>query len=50
MGNDLHFETFPLLETERLILRELRPEDAETVFRLLSDAEVVPLRPSHDSS
>ena len=41
MGNDLHFETFPLLETERLILRELRPEDAETVFRLLSDAEVV---------
>jgi ribosomal-protein-alanine N-acetyltransferase len=41
MGNDLHFETFPLLETERLILRELRPEDAEAVFRILSDAEVV---------
>src|SRR5260370_3771082 len=41
MGNDLHFETFPLLEPERLILRELRPADAETVFRLLSDDEVV---------
>ena len=39
MGNDLHFETFPLLETERLILREFRPEDAEAVFRILSDAE-----------
>jgi hypothetical protein len=34
------FEYFPTLMTERLILRELRPEDAEAVFESWSDPEV----------
>ena len=35
------FEWFPLIETPRLLLRELRREDAEAVFRIFSDSEVV---------
>ena len=32
---------FPVLETERLILREVKPEDAPSVFHYLSDKEVM---------
>ena len=32
---------FPVLETERLILREVKPEDAPSVFHYLSDMEVM---------
>src|SRR5579875_2100658 len=34
------FETFPRLITRRLILREMRPEDAPALFAILSDPEV----------
>lgn len=34
------FETFPVLETERLILRELRPDDAEAVMVIRGDYQV----------
>jgi ribosomal-protein-alanine N-acetyltransferase len=33
------FEAFPVLTTERLVLRELRPGDAPDVFAFRSDAE-----------
>lgn len=32
---------FPILETERLILREIVTEDAESIFHYLSDADVI---------
>ena len=32
---------FPVLETERLILREVKPEDATSIFHYLSDKEVM---------
>lgn len=35
------FEEFPLLETPRLLLRELREGDVNAVFRVFSDPEVV---------
>ena len=35
------FATFPVLETERLILRSLTPDDTEAVFQLLSDPQVI---------
>ena len=35
------FERFPCIETPRLLLRELQREDAETVFRIFSDPEVM---------
>lgn len=34
-------DTFPQLETKRLVLREMQPEDAEALFRVLSDEEVM---------
>ena len=34
------FETFPRLTTHRLILREIRPEDAPALFAILGDPEV----------
>lgn len=34
------FESFPILETERLTLRALVPEDAPTIYTLFSDPEV----------
>lgn len=34
-------ETFPQLETKRLALREMQPDDAEALFRVLSDEEVM---------
>jgi [ribosomal protein S5]-alanine N-acetyltransferase len=39
MNLDL-FRQFPCLETDRLILRELKPGDMEAVFRYFSDPEV----------
>ena len=35
------FATFPVLETERLILRAMTPEDAEDMFPIYSDPEVM---------
>ena len=32
---------FPILETDRLVLREITPEDAENIFTYLSDKEVM---------
>jgi ribosomal-protein-alanine N-acetyltransferase len=34
------FATFPILETERFVLREATPEDAPAIFRIMSDARV----------
>jgi ribosomal-protein-alanine N-acetyltransferase len=34
------FATFPVLETERCMLRAATPEDAADIFRLMSDARV----------
>jgi len=41
MNNNRQASLFPLLETERLILRELRAGDVEAIFQFLSDEEVV---------
>lgn len=35
------FRTFPRLETERLVLRQIRASDADALFAFYSDAEVV---------
>ncbi len=40
MNLDVVFETFPQLETERLVLRELRSDDAGSLFAVLGDEEV----------
>jgi len=40
MNLDGVFCTFPQLETERLVLRELRLDDAESLFAVLGDEEV----------
>ena len=37
-------EAFPLLETKRLILRPMRPEDAKVIFRIYGDEEVMRYR------
>jgi ribosomal-protein-alanine N-acetyltransferase len=37
---DVVFNTFPHLETKRLILRALLPDDAESLFKILGDEEV----------
>jgi ribosomal-protein-alanine N-acetyltransferase len=37
----IHLPTFPILTTERMVLRELRPSDAAPVFALRSDALVM---------
>lgn len=34
------FDSFPLLETRRLILRDIRPEDAPAIFGMRSDKRV----------
>jgi RimJ/RimL family protein N-acetyltransferase len=41
MGAIFNFEVFPRIETPRLILRELLEEDADAVFRIFSDPEVM---------
>ncbi len=40
MSQLFDYNSFPPLETERLILRELTPEDAEAVFHIRGDYEV----------
>lgn len=40
-GIDMEEKEFPVLETERLLLREVKPEDATSVFHYLSDEEVM---------
>jgi len=40
MNLDVVYSTFPQLETERLILRELQPGDAESLFTVLGDVNV----------
>jgi ribosomal-protein-alanine N-acetyltransferase len=37
----MNFSPFPELTTERLILRQIRPNDAADVFRFRSDADVM---------
>ncbi|MDQ0640963.1 ribosomal-protein-alanine N-acetyltransferase [Pedobacter sp. W3I1] len=39
----LDFSTFPILETDRLILRRLSLEDAPVIYQLRSDVEVAAL-------
>ena len=41
MLNETVFDVFPLLETERLILREITPDDAEDIFRIFADPRVI---------
>ena len=41
MDGDQKQPAFPVLVTPRLVLRELRPEDAEDAFLLYSDVEVM---------
>jgi [ribosomal protein S5]-alanine N-acetyltransferase len=41
MNDDDAFGVFPQLETERLILREVRPGDADDIFRIFADPEVI---------
>jgi ribosomal-protein-alanine N-acetyltransferase len=40
MNLGIELRTFPELETKRLRLRQLEPDDAAAVFRILADAEV----------
>jgi [ribosomal protein S5]-alanine N-acetyltransferase len=40
MTGNFDFETFPVLSTERLILRELKASDAEAVMKIRGDYEV----------
>lgn len=35
-----HYEVFPMLETERLVLRQIVPADAEAVNELITDPEM----------
>jgi ribosomal-protein-alanine N-acetyltransferase len=37
---DSVFEAFPEIETERLLLREILPEDADAIFRIFASNEV----------
>lgn len=39
-GQDAAFDAFPEIETERLNLRQLVPEDAEAILRIFGDPEV----------
>jgi ribosomal-protein-alanine N-acetyltransferase len=41
MSYNKRLETFPVLETQRLVLRELQLEDAEMLFRIYSDEEAM---------
>ena len=44
MSRSTNQEAFPLLETKRLILRQMRPEDARAIFRIYGDEEVMRYR------
>ncbi len=41
MTIDAAFTTFPMLTTQRLRLREIRPDDAEAIFAIYSDEEAM---------
>jgi ribosomal-protein-alanine N-acetyltransferase len=41
MSIDTAFTRFPVLTTERLVLRQIQAEDAETLFAILSDPQVI---------
>ena len=41
MFDDTIFDQFPTLETERLLLRAFTPDDAEALFRIYSDPQVM---------
>jgi ribosomal-protein-alanine N-acetyltransferase len=41
MTIDAAFTTFPVLTTQRLRLREIRPDDAEAIFAIYSDEETM---------
>jgi ribosomal-protein-alanine N-acetyltransferase len=41
MTIDSAFTTFPTLTTDRLLLRQIRPDDAGALFSILSDEEVM---------
>jgi ribosomal-protein-alanine N-acetyltransferase len=41
MSLSSHLQTFPLLETERLVLRQLESEDAKDIFLFLADEETM---------
>src|SRR5215472_16144515 len=41
MLNETIFDVFPVLETEHLILREIRHADAQEVFRIYGDPQVM---------
>lgn len=48
---EINFQPFPILETERLYLRELQIEDKEVMFELRTDANImryIPRPPLHD--
>lgn len=38
---ELNFDPFPVLTTERLVLRKVTPEDAEAIFVMRSDEKVM---------
>ncbi len=44
MSRSTNQEDFPLLETKRLVLRQMRPGDAEAIFRIYGDEEVMRYR------
>ena len=44
MSRSTNQEAFPQLETKRLILRQMRPEDAKAIFRIYGDEEVMRYR------
>ena len=39
MSSSNTMQEVPQLETKRLVLREMRPEDAEAIFAMYSDEE-----------
>ncbi len=41
MSDKMPLKTFPVLETERLLLRELQPQDAPDAFQFYTDKEVM---------
>lgn len=41
MSGSSHLQTFPRLETERLVLRQMEREDAKDIFLFLADAETM---------
>ncbi|HEX9059090.1 MAG TPA: GNAT family N-acetyltransferase [Clostridia bacterium] len=41
MGFEDSFSSFPVIETERLILRNIKPEDEKRIFMHFSDADVI---------